>query len=71
MVKHMTVPDFFQEETSEALRSQVGWLNREIGLDDAFLMTYLETDEKMIRGLKKRSRQCRSALSWGSPFSRA
>jgi hypothetical protein len=31
-----TVPDFFQEETADALRDQVEWLVREVGVDDAF-----------------------------------
>jgi len=30
------VPDFFQEETEEAIREQVNWLIREVGVDDSF-----------------------------------
>ena len=32
-----TVPDFFQEETEDALRAQVDWLVRHVGVDDAGL----------------------------------
>ena len=31
-----TVPDFFQEETESALREQVEWFVREVGVDDTF-----------------------------------
>jgi hypothetical protein len=36
VVVQSTVPDFFQEETADALRAQVGWLVREVGVDDSF-----------------------------------
>jgi hypothetical protein len=39
-----TVPDYFQEETEEALREQVEWLVREVGVDDAFFGRLLRTD---------------------------
>src|ERR1700733_15498067 len=39
------VPDFFQEETTDAQRAQVDWLIREIGLDSAFFEKLLGTDE--------------------------
>jgi hypothetical protein len=38
------VPDFFQEETEDALREQVAWLVREIGVDDSFFVRLLRTD---------------------------
>jgi hypothetical protein len=38
------VPDFFQEETEDALREQVGWLIHEIGVDDSFFARLLRTD---------------------------
>jgi hypothetical protein len=41
-----TVPDFFQEETTEALRLRVDWLRDEVGLDDSFLVKLLKTDEQ-------------------------
>jgi hypothetical protein len=40
-----TVPDFFQEETPDALRSQVEWLMREVGVDDTFFVKLVGTDE--------------------------
>jgi hypothetical protein len=40
-----TVPDFFQEETAGALRAQVDWLVREVGVEDAFFEKVLGTDE--------------------------
>jgi hypothetical protein len=45
MVKS-TVPDFFQEETADALRAQVDWLVREVGIDSAFFEKLLGTDEE-------------------------
>src|SRR5262245_57524185 len=39
-----TVPDFFQEETADALRCQVDWLTREIGVDDSFFAKLTGTD---------------------------
>jgi hypothetical protein len=46
VLEQSTVPDFFQEETRDALRSQVDWLALEVGLDDSFLVRLLETDEQ-------------------------
>jgi hypothetical protein len=40
-----TVPDFFQEETAEALRSQADWLAGRLGADDAFFARLVGTDE--------------------------
>jgi hypothetical protein len=40
-----TVPDFFQEETSAALRCQTDWLARAVGVDDAFFARLVGTDE--------------------------
>jgi hypothetical protein len=45
MVVQPTVPDFFQEETADALRAQVDWLVREVGVDDAFFRKLLGTDQ--------------------------
>jgi hypothetical protein len=39
-----TVPDFFQEETAEALRSQVDWLAQELSVDDSFFARLVGTD---------------------------
>lgn len=46
MLEQSTVPDFFQEETSDALRSQVDWLKVEFDVDDSFFAKLLETDER-------------------------
>src|SRR4051794_12615468 len=45
-----TVPDFFQEETEEALREQVNWLVREVGMDDSFFARLLRLDVETIAG---------------------
>jgi hypothetical protein len=45
-----TVPDFFQEETPAAMRSQVEWLVRELGTDDSFFARLVGTDERTIAG---------------------
>jgi hypothetical protein len=42
------VPDFFQEETTDALRAQVDWLVGEFGLDGAFFEKLLGTDEAIF-----------------------
>jgi len=39
-----TVPDYFQEDTEGALRQQVEWLVRAVGVDDAFFGRLLRTD---------------------------
>ena len=41
IMKLQTVPDFFQEETEEALRSQVEWLGEEAGVDHALFARFL------------------------------
>jgi hypothetical protein len=40
-----TVPDCSQEETADALRCQVDWLAREIGVADSFFARIVGTDE--------------------------
>jgi hypothetical protein len=40
-----TIPDFFQEESADALRAQVDWLVREVGADREFFEKVLGTDE--------------------------
>ncbi len=42
------VPDFFQEETPDAIRHQVDWLIRELGLDDTFFAKLLATNASKI-----------------------
>ncbi len=45
MREQSTVPDFFQEDTSDALRSQIDWLKIEFDVDDSFLAKLLGTEE--------------------------
>ena len=48
VVGQSIVPDFFQEETADALRAQVDWLVREVGLDDSFFARLVGTDEGTV-----------------------
>jgi hypothetical protein len=50
MLAQSTVPDFFQEDTPDALRSQVDWLIREVGVDDAFFARLVGADEATFSG---------------------
>ena len=50
MLVRSTVPDFFQEDTPDALRCQVDWLIREVGVDDAFFARLVGTDEATFSG---------------------
>jgi hypothetical protein len=45
-----TVPDYFQEDTPDALRCQVEWLIREVGVDDAFFARLVDADEATFSG---------------------
>jgi hypothetical protein len=49
VLEQSTVPDFFQEETQDALRAQVDWLKLHVGLDDSFLVKLLDTNEQTFR----------------------
>src|SRR5262249_17164453 len=44
----LTVPDFFQEKTAEALCCQVDWLTHETGVDDSFFARIIGTDETTV-----------------------
>lgn len=44
-----TVPDFFQNEDEESLRSRAQWLDKELGLDTVFLSKVMEMREAKIR----------------------
>jgi hypothetical protein len=46
MMVESTVPDFFQEETADALRAQADWLAQAVGVEDAFFAKLLGVDEK-------------------------
>jgi hypothetical protein len=52
------VPDYFQEDSEEALRLRVRWLEAEVGLGDPFFARLLRTDEVTIM----RWREYRAAL---------
>src|SRR5947209_3291397 len=41
----LPVPDYFQEDSEDALRSRVQWLEAEVGLGDPFFAGILRTDE--------------------------
>jgi hypothetical protein len=43
-----TVPDFFQEETADALRDQVDWLIRQVGVDEGFFQKVLGQSEAVF-----------------------
>jgi hypothetical protein len=55
------VPDYFQEDNEEALRSRVQWLEAEVSLGDPFFARLLRTDE----GTFTRWRERRAALPGG------
>jgi hypothetical protein len=55
------VPDYFQEESEEALRFRVRWLQAEVGLDDSFFARLRRTNE----GTFTRWREHRAALPSG------
>lgn len=43
-----SVPDFFQDESEEALRSQVEWQERHLGLGDSFFAGLLREDLRIF-----------------------
>jgi phytoene dehydrogenase-like protein len=48
-----SVPDFFQDESEEALRSQALWLERHLGLEDTFFARLLRDDPSVFSAWKK------------------
>lgn len=42
----LPVPDYFQEDSEDALRSRVQWLESEIGLDTSFFARLLRMEEE-------------------------
>jgi hypothetical protein len=44
------VPDYFQDEGEDALRSRVDWLQREIGLENRFFCRHLQIHEDLFQG---------------------
>jgi len=55
------VPDYFQEDSEDALRSRVQWLEAEVSLGDPFFARLLRTDEETFTRWKER----RAALPRG------
>ena len=56
------VPDFFQDESEEALRAQVKWQHEHLGLDDSFFAKLLGEDRRRFssgRTTRTRSPQIR------------
>jgi hypothetical protein len=49
----LPVPDFFQEEGEDALRSRVQWLEAEVSLGTPFFAKLLRTDEGTFRRWKE------------------
>jgi hypothetical protein len=49
----ITVPDFFQDESEEALRSQVEWQEQHLGLEDSFFARLLREDQRRFSSWKK------------------
>ncbi|HTU16824.1 MAG TPA: hypothetical protein VMG10_02075 [Gemmataceae bacterium] len=43
-----SVPDFFQDESEDALRSQVEWLQQHLGLGDSFFVGFLREDARVF-----------------------
>jgi hypothetical protein len=43
-----SVPDFFQDESEQALRSQVEWAEQHLGLGDAFFSKLLGEDRSVL-----------------------
>jgi hypothetical protein len=50
----LPVPDFFQEDSEDALRSRVQWLQGEIGFGDSFFTRLLRMDEGAFTRWKER-----------------
>jgi hypothetical protein len=55
---NLPVPDYFQEDSEDALRSRVQWLEADVSLTDRFFARLLRTDE----GTFSRWRERQAAL---------
>ena len=47
------VPDFFQDESEEAMRAQVKWQLEHLGLDDGFFAKLLGEDRRRFSSWQK------------------
>jgi hypothetical protein len=50
-----SVPDFFQDDSEEALRSQVEWLEQHLGLGNSFFARLLGEDERHFAAWRRAS----------------
>src|SRR5438128_812441 len=50
----LPVPDYFQEDSEDALRSRVQWLEAEVSLGDPFFARLLRTDQETFTRWKER-----------------
>jgi hypothetical protein len=55
VLEKATVPDFFQEETSHALRLQIDWLKAEFDVDNSFVAALLKTDQTTFANWRYRN----------------
>lgn len=49
----IAIPDFFQDESEDALRAQVEWQAERLGLDDGFFARLLPEDRRTFAGWRK------------------
>jgi hypothetical protein len=50
-----SVPDFFQDDSEEALRSQVEWAGQQLGLGDDFFFRLLREDPRVFSAWRERA----------------
>lgn len=48
-----SIPDFFQDDSEEALRSQVEWQTEHLGLDDSFFAHLLSEEPRIVSCWRK------------------
>lgn len=48
-----SIPDFFQDDCEEALRSQVEWQTAHLGLDDSFFANLLREEPRVVSCWRK------------------
>jgi hypothetical protein len=51
----LPVPDYFQEDSEDALRSRMRWLEAEVSLGDPFFAKLLRTDERTLTRWKEQA----------------
>jgi hypothetical protein len=50
-----SVPDFFQDESEDALRSRVAWAEQHLGLGDGFFSRFLREDQRVFSAWRQTS----------------